>query len=273
MKHRSFLTLCSLLLAGSLFSAASHADQTARPVVSIIIDDMGYHLKRGIDAINLPGPITYAFLPHLEHSQRLATLAYLSHKEVMLHLPMEAINSKHTQRFDPGALTLEMDQQQFIETLRHNLDAIPHISGINNHMGSLMTQHPSQMRWLMHEISDLDDLYFVDSYTTNASIAQQAAIETGIPSTRRDVFLDDDTNIEAIRYQFQRLIKKALNEGTALAIAHPHSNTLKVLRQELPKLEEHGISLISVKDLIQLRNNRSQLWQASLSLSPKAVKN
>lgn len=268
---RPFRIKQQLILLSCLtgLTATCHSAQPS-PVISIIIDDMGYKLQRGIEAINLPGAFTYAFLPHLEHSTKLAALAHQSNKEVILHLPMQAVTDA---RLDPGALTIDMDKQTFTQTLQDNIQAVPHISGINNHMGSLLTQNKNQMQWLMEVINQDKALFFVDSYTTKHSVAQQIALDHAIPSARRDIFLDNDPDAEQIRKQYKRLIKRAKSQGSAIAIAHPRKNTLKVLAEMIQQLESHGLTLISVKQLINNRNNRENLWQASLSHSPKAVKN
>lgn len=180
----------------------------------------------------------------------------------MLHLPME---SMHNQRMGPGGLTLDMTALQFTKQLQLDLDSVPHVVGVNNHMGSLLTQHPGHMQWLMLELRKRNNLYFVDSYTTKTSIAQQLANENWIPNLRRDVFLDHDRNPEMIRFHFRRLINKARQNGSALAIGHPFPETMKVLEEELPKLRAQGIRLLPVSQLVQQTMEDSKLWQAYLS--------
>jgi uncharacterized protein len=233
-----------------------------QPVIAIIIDDMGNLEQRDRRAIQLPGAITYAFLPHTPYARKLAELAHQRNKEIMVHLPMESMNRD---KLGPGALTLDMTAQQFTQQLTLDIDAIPHAAGLNNHMGSLLTQHPGHMQWLMTELSKRRDLYFVDSYTTKTSIAQQLANENWIPNIRRDVFLDHDRKPEAIRFQLQRLIKKAKENGGALAIGHPFPETIAVLKAELPKLREQGIILLPVSQLLHRTLERSTSWQAYLS--------
>ncbi len=214
--------------------------------VAIIIDDLGEHWRSGKRAIELPGPITYAFLPHTTHAVALANRADATGKEVMLHLPMQAMENK---ALGPGGLTLDMSREHFIQALRNGIDAIPHIRGINNHMGSLLTRHPGHMEWLMEELQQRGNLFFIDSRTTHHTVAEQIAREHHIPVQRRDVFLDDDPSPEAVAYQFQRLINKARREGVAIGIGHPYDTTLSLLEQRLPQLKAEGIKLIVVSEL------------------------
>lgn len=237
-------------------------DEIQLPAISIIIDDLGNLKKRDSRALDLPGSVTYAFLPHTPYARELATLAHSKNKEVMLHQPMESmVNTK----LGPGGLMLKMTHDQFTAQIKSNLDSIPHVAGINNHMGSLLTQHPGHMRWLMQEVRNHDGLYFVDSYTTKTSILQKIAEENWVPNLRRDVFLDSDRDPAKIRMHFRRLIKMAKKRGTALAIGHPYPETMAVLEEELPRLNKMGIQLISVSKLLNRDTKRLASWRASLS--------
>jgi len=222
--------------------------QQPLPAISIIIDDLGQQLIVGERAVALPGEITYAFLPFTSHATHLAELAHQQNKEVMIHMPMQAIGENNLGK---GGLTLDMSQQHFMTTLKENLNAIPHISGINNHMGSLLTQYPGHMGWLMAALSERHDLFFVDSRTTEHTVAYQMASEYKIPSINRNVFLDNIRSEAAISRQFDRLIKLAKRNGTAVAIGHPYAETIAFLEKELPTLEQQGITLIKTSALIK----------------------
>jgi polysaccharide deacetylase 2 family uncharacterized protein YibQ len=265
------LLLCSPLFLLSSFAVLADNPPTlkhdqnpgqSQPAISIIIDDLGYLKKRDTRAIQLPGSITYAFLPHTPHAKELAILAHKMGKEVMLHQPME---SQVNTQLGPGGLMLNMTHDQFAAQLKSNLDAIPYVVGINNHMGSLLTQHPGHMRWLMQEVRNQNNLYLVDSYTTKTSILQKIAAENWIPNLRRDVFLDSDRDPAKIRMHFRRLLKIARKTGIALAIGHPYPETMAVLEEELPKLSSMGIQLIPVSKLLDRDNKRFKTWRASLS--------
>ncbi|HFD88121.1 MAG TPA: divergent polysaccharide deacetylase family protein [Gammaproteobacteria bacterium] len=241
-----WLSGCAALLLCCLAGLAQASDsQTVR--ISIIIDDMGGQLEAGLRALQLPGAITYAFLPHTPHSRSLANAAHHLNREVMLHLPMQAIGAN---KLGPGGLTLNMNRNQFKQTFQSDLDAIPHAVGINNHMGSLLTQHPGHMKWLMEAIKQRDNLYFIDSRTTHQTVANQLARESNIPSRQRDVFLDDDPNPEAINRQFKLLLRKANRLGSAIGIGHPYKSTLSVLAQLIPQLKDQHIILVPASQLV-----------------------
>ncbi len=260
----------SLYMAACLFSPATliaqeqgtvSVQKQPLPAISIIIDDLGNHKQTGYRAVELPGAVACAFLPHAPFTHQLALLAHSGNKEVMLHAPMES--EKHG-KVGPGALMLHMDQNQFITTLQKDIAAVPHVRGINNHMGSLLTRHPNHMLWLMQEINRHGDLFFVDSRTTTRTVASKIAGETGVPSLQRDIFLDNVREPEAIESQFNKLIAIARRKGTALAIGHGYESTLSVLERLLPQLEAHGVRLVPVSKLINLRTQRVNSWRVSL---------
>jgi polysaccharide deacetylase 2 family uncharacterized protein YibQ len=243
-----------------LWLAAAAAHSGERPRIAIIIDDLGNSLDSGRSALTLPGALTYSFLPHTPHARRLAEQAHASGREVMLHLPMEAIGKVP---MGPGGLALQMDEEEFTSTLRSDLGAIPHVAGVNNHMGSRLTRDPEAMQRVMEGLRERG-LYFVDSRTTKETVAERTAGENGLATARRHVFLDVDPSREAVHRQFQRLLARARQQGAAVAIGHPHGATLAVLARELPRLEMLEIDLVPSSELSKLDSRRDP-WHASSS--------
>ncbi|HET7569940.1 MAG TPA: divergent polysaccharide deacetylase family protein [Gammaproteobacteria bacterium] len=218
------------------------------PVVAIIIDDLGNSLALDKQAIALPGPVACSFLPDTPYAARLARVAHHAGKEVLLHLPLEALGHE---KLGPGGLTLPMTRREFVTTVRADLAAIPDVDGVNNHMGSLLTQHPGDMAWLMETLKQFAaPLFFVDSRTTPRTVAYRIAREYGVPATSRDVFLDDVQTKAAINRQLQELIAIAKRHGTAVAIGHPYAVTLAVLARQLPRLAGQGVRLVGVRQVI-----------------------
>ena len=240
-----------LLLLIAFFMPAGYADKLA----SIIIDDLGNNLEYGNMVIELPAPVTLAFLPHTVFATNLADKAHNAGKEIMLHLPLQSVSHhSHT----PGTLTLHMTQAEFTRQLDSDIESVPHIKGINNHMGSLLTQHPGHMEWLMSALSDKGGLYFIDSRTTTESVASQFANRHKVPHLDRDIFLDPDFRPETIRREFTRFINKINQTGYAIAIAHPHPRTIQFINEHIDELEKQGIKLVTVSELIADKNDREE---------------
>ena len=220
--------------------------RTDRTPIAIIIDDLGYHYQRSMAAINLPGAVTLSVIPHSPHGVEVAQRAHQLGKELMLHAPMSNVQDKP---LDPGALTENMDHELFLRTLTEDLAAIPYIRGLNNHMGSLLTQETQPMQWLMGELK-ARQLFFVDSRTSPDSIAWEIAKADDIPTLKRDFFLDHDPDPVKISHQFAGLLRLAKQRGYALAIAHPYPETLHFLQSALPTLENSEFHLLFVSDLL-----------------------
>lgn len=214
--------------------------------LAIIIDDLGYNLALGKRTLNLPGAITVAVLPFTPHGQELAIRAHQQGKEVMLHAPM---SNHHHYPLGRGGLRADMDKQEFLAVLRQNLADIPYVQGVNNHMGSLLTEQTQPMGWLMAELKQRQ-LYFVDSRTTAQTQALIQAQAIGLPSRRRDVFLDDKRDPKLIHQQLLLALEKARQQGSTIAIGHPYPETLRVLEQLPQLLDRYEVKLVTVSALM-----------------------
>jgi len=225
------------------------AEPSQIPVISIIIDDIGYRSIDDRNALALPGPITFAVMPHAPNVASFTRLAAVSGKDIILHLPMEAVEQDKNRFLGPGGLTRSMNEVQFISTLIYDLRSVPNIIGVNNHMGSLLSTDKEKMGWLMDYLH-YRKVFYIDSVTTGHSVAAHAAINSDVPYLRRDLFLDNSTDPVAINAQFNELIRLARQNGSAIAIGHPHPETIEVLAKNLGKLAGYGVRLVSVKSLI-----------------------
>ena len=272
MKHLQFYNFraCSLpvLLAVTLVSMVlslvitpAHATKsittTDTPIsayIAIIIDDMGYKLKHDQRALTLPGQVTYAFLPYTPQASKLAKQAHASGNEVMLHLPMQSLEPV---TIGPGALTEDLNREEFKISVLKSILSIPHVRGVNNHMGSLITSQQTQMDWLMEELTRTS-LFFVDSRTTASTLAQKTAIKFNVANTQRNIFLDHVRDRQAIEHQFDQLVTIARKTGAAVAIGHPVPETMDVLEERIPQLQAAGIQLIPVSQLIHKQHLISQ---------------
>lgn len=221
----------------------------ASPTISIIIDDMGNSRSAGEAALALPGNIAYAFLPEAPQTRRLATQAHNARREILVHLPLQPME----QRAHPLALSMTTPKVQRGLDLGELLASVPYATGVNNHQGSAATADPSQMHWLMRELARQRIDFFVDSRTTARSVAYNIARAHGIPSTGRQVFLDHEPGLAAAEAQFDRLLDIVQRHGSALAIGHPHPDTLQMLAHRLPGLTAAGIELVPPSELIRLR--------------------
>jgi uncharacterized protein len=255
--------LCPWLLALSYWLSAS---TLAEARLAIIIDDIGYNKVQSERAARLKGAFTLAILPFTPHGLSSAQLAHKSGKELMLHLPMSALNN---QSLGKGALVSGMEKATFLNIIRQDLNSIPHIKGVNNHMGSRLTQEAEPMEWLMAELRPRG-LYFVDSRTSAQTKAFDIAKSHQVPSLKRDVFLDDSNDPSAIEAELKRAIKLARERGSAIAIGHPYSVTLDVLEGIKPLLQQQGVTLVYVSQLVPPMTEKASPKRAPIVLGEES---
>lgn len=249
-----------------VFSSAPWAEPAR---LAIIIDDLGNDYAAAQRVLQLPPQITLAILPRLHYSRRIAEQAHRNGHEIMLHQPMSSLSYK---AMGPGGLTLLHTLADIDAVLQANLASVPHVSGVNNHMGSLMTRDPDSMRWLMSALRRQGDLFFVDSRTDPGTQAERVARENGVKSARRDVFLDNDSDKQAIRAQFEQAYRLARERGSAIVIGHPYPQTLAVTREQMARWPELGIVLTPVSQVIAHQRSPDS-WHASSSPLPRVAKN
>ena len=256
-----------LVSALAVLPARAEAPPAAPVLVAVIIDDLGNLMDEGRRSTALPGPVACSILPLTPHSREIADLAHAAGKEVMLHLPLESVNDMP---LGPGAITLDMTEPEIRATVAEDIKSIPYLAGVNNHEGSLITQHPGDMAWILSSVHTAGPYFYIDSYTSVDSVAYQVAREQGVPAARRNVFLDDVNTEDAVKEQWERLLKLAKRNGFAIAIGHPRSATLKVLEEELPKLGAEGITLVAPSKIVELQERHPLPAAASLPV-PAAV--
>jgi polysaccharide deacetylase 2 family uncharacterized protein YibQ len=225
----------------------SRTGATASPKLAIILDDVGSDPSAVDQVFALHFPLTLSVLPLHPHSAAIAEEAHRRGYQVMLHLPMESVGNEAS---EPRQLRLGMNSLQVSNDLGGMLSSVPYAVGVNNHQGSLATSNPALMAELMPLLRQRH-LFFVDSRTTAATVAFDAAEHDGVPCAYRNVpFLDDVQEASAIRRQLELAIHGAKEKGEAIAIGHPHNETLQVLREMLPQVEAQGVQLVHASALV-----------------------
>ncbi len=219
------------------------------PKVAIIIDDIGYERRVAEKFLSLDVVLTFSVFPHSPFQQRIIRKAHAKGFGIMLHLPMEPYEYPEV---DPGpdALLTSMSPDELIDQLNKNLDAVPLIKGVNNHMGSKMTTESTRM-YQIFSVLKKRGLFFVDSRTTPESVCKPSARLLQIPFAERDVFIDHVQEADFIRKQIKELIRIAEIHGTAIGIAHPHLITYEIFREELPELQKK-VRLVPASSLVQI---------------------
>lgn len=229
--------------------------------IVLIIDDMGNKSSDG-KAFNLPPEVAFAILPHTPFSKSFAKRSENENRDVLIHMPMEALSGLY---MGPGGISADMDNLVIKDLLAQAHSTIPNAIGINNHMGSRLTQLQKPMSATM-EYLIYHRMFFVDSKTTRYSKAQKVAQDYGVPNLGRHVFLDHFRETKHIDYQFRRLVRRAKKYGFAVGIAHPHDVTLDYLVVALNALQQEGVTLSHISDKIQPQKKK-WVWNQPGQLS------
>lgn len=228
--------------------AEHHPFPEKRPQVAIIIDDIGYSRAIARQLMDLDIPITFSVLPHSPHSRELAAEAHGQGIEIMLHLPMEPMEYPKINP-GPGALLISMDVDHMIDTLYDDLEDVPYVVGVNNHMGSRMTTVSTRM-YQIFTVLKKKELFFIDSKTSPQSLCKPSARLLQVPFGERDVFLDHTLSKATIRKQVRQLIRIAKHTGEAIGIGHPHTETYEVLNETLGELKQN-VRLVHASELVK----------------------
>ena len=230
--------------------ATPHSSSPARagaPRLAIILDDFGTDRSAADSVFALPYPLTLSFLPFHPDSREIAEEAHRRGYQVMLHLPMQSLGNEMS---ESQQLYSGMTSSQISEVVSAMLQNVPYAVGVNNHQGSLATTDGPLMADLMAILRERN-LFFIDSRTTAATLAYDAAQNARVRCAFRNVpFLDDVEEVSAIRRQLQLALRDAQERGEAIAIGHPHPETLRALSEFLPQAEAQGVHLVHASDLV-----------------------
>ena len=231
-------------------NAVPFHDLRAKPLIAIVIDDVGIDRPHSKRAWELPGPLTMSFLPYARDLREQAKAAHAHGQELMLHLPMEPGGVA-----DPGpnALKVSLSKAELEARVTAALDSFDGYVGVNNHMGSRFTAYRPGMEIVLRQFR-ARGLLFLDSRTTPSSVGDQVAQELGVPSVARNVFLDDDESLAAVKHELAETEAVARRQGFAVAIGHPHETTLQALADWLPTVAGKGFVLAPLSAVLRKRN-------------------
>jgi len=219
-----------------------------RARLALIIDDGGYNLEAFGEMVRMGKPITFAILPHAPHAGKAAQMAFAGGAEVMLHLPMEPRESERYS-LEQETIRVGMGEKEIREILQNGLKKVPHVRGVNNHMGSKATEDHAVMRGLMKALKRRG-LYFVDSHTSPHTVGPQEAHKIGVPLGNNVRFMDHEKDLTAIKQAIRLAMKRAKKEGKAIAIGHPHPLTAQAIREMIPEIEKEGIRLVFASEVV-----------------------
>jgi uncharacterized protein len=219
-------------------------------LIALIIDDFGYHFNSTTkDFFQISAELSYSVIPGAKYSSKISEEIKKRNCELLLHLPMEPISQNYHK--DEMIILSTMDAYQIRRVLQQALSNVSGAVGMNNHMGSKITENRDLMEIILRQIKQ-NELFFIDSRTTANSIAFKVAQELNIPSAKRDVFIDTENNRETIKARVWELAEIAEKRGYAVGIGHCSKLTLEVLKTEIPKIQKRGFRFVKVSKIVTL---------------------
>lgn len=216
--------------------------------LAIVLDDWGNNKRLLRDLVAIRRPITIAILPHLEYSTAIAREAGAAGVCTMLHLPMQA-KSKGAPREPETILTTSSDAD-IRRIIDRALADVPGVEGVNNHQGSAATSDERLMRRVLKHLKD-KNLFFIDSFVVSGTVAADVAAQMGIPHDKRDVFIDNVDEVDAVKAQLGKAVEEALRHGEAVAIGHDRRATLQAIAELVDEIEARGVRLVYARDLVR----------------------
>jgi len=222
--------------------------QLTKGTIGLIIDDFGYRndeVTKGF--LNLNANLTYAVIPGHEHSTSFGEDAVKAGYEVIVHMPLENLSNLGGE--EEFVLTTTMDSETIQKRVKLALDQIPTAIGMNNHQGSKASANQHVMSNIARVMKNRN-LFFIDSRTTAETVAESTMEVYGVPTARRNVFLDNDDDISKIQKQLDELVQKAEEWGSAIGIGHVKPKTLSVLEKQIPELRKKGFKFEFVSKML-----------------------
>lgn len=217
--------------------------------VAIVIDDIGSN-KDLSGFLNLGIPITFAIMPHEIFSKQIAKDLTDRKMPYILHLPMEP---EAYPKVNPGkaALLVKMNESEIKEKFQSDINSVPGVVGVSNHMGSRFSADADKMMVLLKLVKE-KGLFYFDSYTTPKTKAAATAKKVEIPFLVNEMFLDVKDEHDFMKKQCGILLKRTEKYGYGIAIAHiQRKNIVPVLKEIIPQFKNAGIKFVYLSDLVK----------------------
>lgn len=223
------------------------APTVAGPRLVIVIDDLGESMTVAHRLASLPFPVSFSVLPYNTKARQVAELARQKNLELLLHLPSEPEGYPTSANSGPGTLRVNMSPAVLEQTLVDNLARLPEVDGVNNHMGSRLTQDKKAMSVILGHLHGRGK-FFLDSLTTPKSCVREVSKSVGMRYYRRHIFLDNTAKEHAILLQLKKAESLARRTGLAVAIGHPYPATLSAL-EAWAKSRDMSVVICKIQDI------------------------
>ncbi|WP_372796135.1 divergent polysaccharide deacetylase family protein [Pontiella sp.] len=218
--------------------------------IFLVIDDAGLALHETQQFLEIPIPMTIAVLPHQKQTKEVCiAIGRDEQKEIILHQPMEAYNGE--KKTGPGAIMNTTSPSEIRKILDRNFRSVRGAVGMNNHMGSKVTENPELIREVLR-FCKAHEMFFLDSKTAFNSQVPTVAAEAGMHVEERHVFLDINQNRDFIRMTWGHAVNQAKENGYVIVIGHIWSKeSAAAIRDSYETLLNQGYTFHKLSELYE----------------------
>lgn len=257
MKKSVFFILCVIIALNIIVTPTCAFAENETPKIAFVIDDFGQDRAGVEQMLNLDIPLTCAIIPFMEYSVQDMNAIIEKNKEPILHMPMEADQYLPESWYGPKMIKNNYDTKQIKEVMQECINSLPNIKGVNIHIGSGVSQNRNQMLAVMEVVKD-NNLYFLDSRTSDKSVCNEIAKEIQVEYQYRDVFLEKTKHAEYnhIINQIHKAIDIAKLNGKAVIIGHvgPEGGdvTAKAIKDSIPSIKNANVEIVLLSQIVSI---------------------
>lgn len=244
------IMLSMVLIFSFIQPTFAEAPSTPKKSLAIVIDDFGNNMQGTEEMLNLPINLTVAVMPFMPTTKKDAELAHKNGHEVIVHLPMEPKHGKKSW-LGPGAITTNLSNAEIRKRTKAAIKNVPYAIGMNNHMGSKVTEDERIMKVIL-EVCKEQGIFYLDSQTTNKSVVSKLATELNVPFLVNNFFFDDVYTTKHVTKQADTLAKGLIDIDQIIAIGHVGvfgPEMVNVLKEYIP-VYENTANIVSLSELI-----------------------
>ncbi len=228
--------------------------------ISLIISNLGTDANRTNDAlIAMPKEVAFAFSPYSYVLQNWINRAIAKNHEAYVLIPMESALYP-TKDPGPKALSPRLSDKENEYYINWSLNRSHGASGVMNFMGSRFLTDKSRLPYIF-DIFKEKNYIFIENPVIKHSIAKKTAEKTDVPYISINLKIDDIVDEDHIKQKLKELEQIANRDGYAVGIAESYPLTLHAIQSWVKNLENQGIKLSPLKDLvlnIRYRDDKQQ---------------
>lgn len=258
LQHRTPSVSVDIARAESTESNASaEALPETAPSISIIFTNAGMSASVTKNALEaLPKQVAFAFSPYPAETAELMKSAQEDKRDTLILIPMEPASYP---KEDPGpkALLTRLSEQENQKSLNSLLARAEGTVGAINYMGSRFLSDEKSMTPVFTGLK-AKNLFFIEDSALPTAATAMAAQQADIGYMAADFAIDDKPSEQNIRQNLIELERRATEKGRAIGIMHPYPVSISTLQSWASTLDNRGIRLVPLSDMIKLSAEHDQ---------------